>query len=146
MQTLKLKDNLWVRGDKVISYETVVGKIVGDTLIELGKFSRTTSKHIHDVARRFGLSVKPAQTPKKESFYKFETGVKCEAPGALTVRTSQHIAQAMASGMNYLNAAASVPNLSKRDLNLIKEWLRKEKISVETFEQLQKWHKIKELV
>jgi hypothetical protein len=146
MQTLKIKDNLWVKGNNVISYETVVAKIVGDKLIELGKYSRTTSKHVQTVARQFNLRVEFTKKPKKEYFYKYEQGVKCEAPGALTKRASLHIADALANGMDYLNAVASVPNLPRKDFLIIEDWLRLNGTSLADFNELQKWHKLKEFI
>ena len=146
MQTLKIKENLWVKGNDVISYETVVAKIIGDKLVELGKYSRTTSKHIHEVARRFRLKIESTKKPKKEYFYKFEQGVKCEAPGALTGRTSLHIADALGNGMDFLNAVASVPNLPRKDFLIIEDWLRLNGTSLADFNELQKWHKLKEFI
>jgi len=146
MQTLKIKENLWVRGNDVISYETIVAKIVGDKLVELGKFSRTTSKHVQEVARRFRLKIEFTKKPKKEYFYKYEQGVKCETPGALTQKTSLHISDAISEGMDYLNATASVPNLPKRDLVIIENWLRLNGTTVSDFQELQKWHKMKSFI
>jgi hypothetical protein len=46
METLKLRDNLFRRGNEIISYDTIVAHIEDDKLIEHGRYSRTTSKHI----------------------------------------------------------------------------------------------------
>jgi hypothetical protein len=63
----KIKDNLFIEGENVISYETVVAKIDGNNLIELGKFSKTTSKHVKAVAELYDLTVIPStERPKFE--------------------------------------------------------------------------------
>lgn len=63
----KIKDNLFIEGENVISYETVVAKIDGKNLVELGKFSKTTSKHIKTVAELYDLNVLPSfDRPKFE--------------------------------------------------------------------------------
>ena len=51
----RYKENLRIDGDRVISYSTHVATIDGNTLRELGKWSRTTSKHVNYVAAELGL-------------------------------------------------------------------------------------------
>jgi hypothetical protein len=62
---LKYQKNLRIDGDKVMSYDTHVATIKGDELIEHGKFSQATSKHVNHVADRFGLK-KVSDVKKKE--------------------------------------------------------------------------------
>ena len=69
METLKLRENLFRRGNDIISYDTVVAHIEDNKLIEHGRYSRTTSKHIGYVAQLFGLSVVHAKNREK-GFYK----------------------------------------------------------------------------
>jgi hypothetical protein len=70
----KIKDNLFIEGENVISYETVVAKIDGKNLVELGKFSNTTSKHIKIVAELYDLTVLPSFDRPK--FEKLDYGTK----------------------------------------------------------------------
>jgi hypothetical protein len=58
MQKLnRYKENLRIDGDRVISYTTCVAIIdrTAGTIQELGKWSRTTTKHVNYVAVELGL-------------------------------------------------------------------------------------------
>ena len=68
----KLKNDLYLQGNKVISYETVVATIKDGYLIEKGKFSNTTSKHISYVAQLLGLQI--VRSNKRPSFDKLPYG------------------------------------------------------------------------
>ena len=51
MRTLpKYKQNLKILGNEVWSYSTVVARIQGNDLYQLGYWSQTTQKHINYVA------------------------------------------------------------------------------------------------
>lgn len=53
----RYKNNLRIDGDRVISYTTHVATIdrINDTLILLGRYSKTTTKHTNYVAVQLGL-------------------------------------------------------------------------------------------
>jgi len=56
MRTLsKYKQNLRILGNNVWSYSTIVAKIDGNDLIQLGYWSMTTQKHINYVADELDL-------------------------------------------------------------------------------------------
>jgi hypothetical protein len=58
MRTLpKYKQNLRINGNDVWSYSTIVAKIDGDKLHQLGWWSVTTQKHINYVASYLGLTL-----------------------------------------------------------------------------------------
>lgn len=58
MRTLpKYKQNLRINGNDVWSYYTIVAKIDGDKLNQLGWWSVTTQKHINYVAHYLGLTL-----------------------------------------------------------------------------------------
>jgi hypothetical protein len=58
MRTLpKYKQNLRINGNDVWSYSTIVAKIDGDKLNQLGWWSVTTQKHINYVASYLGLTL-----------------------------------------------------------------------------------------
>jgi len=58
MRTLdKYKQNLKIQGNNVWSYSTIVAKIDGSDLIQLGYWSMTTQKHINYVAKEFNLNL-----------------------------------------------------------------------------------------
>ena len=56
MRTLdKYKQNLRIQGNDVWSYSTIVAKIDGNDLLQLGYWSQTTQKHINYVADELDL-------------------------------------------------------------------------------------------
>lgn len=58
MRTLpKYKQNLRIEGNNVVSYTTVVARIEGGNLRQLGYWSMTTQKHINYVANYLGLTL-----------------------------------------------------------------------------------------
>ncbi len=57
MKLSKYKQNLKIKGDKVISYITHVATIKGDELHQLGYWSATTQKHINYVAKELNLNL-----------------------------------------------------------------------------------------
>ena len=133
METLKLRENLFRKGDQIISYDTVVAHIEDDKLIEHGKYSRTTSKHIGHVARLFNLSVVHAKN-KEKGFYKYDTGeISISIPGALSMKTSKEIATIMGTGSTFLQALASIEKIPQKDLAIVNKNLRDLGITEEQF-------------
>tara|TARA_R110000765_G_scaffold148192_1_gene250673 strand:+ start:110 stop:295 length:186 start_codon:yes stop_codon:yes gene_type:complete len=58
MRTLsKYKQNLRIVGNDVWSYSTIVAKIDGNNLLQLGYWSMTTQKHINYVADKLSLTL-----------------------------------------------------------------------------------------
>ena len=58
MRTLpKYKQNLRLQGNNVWSYTTIVAKIKGNELHQLGYWSMTTQKHINYVAGYLNLTL-----------------------------------------------------------------------------------------
>jgi len=58
MKTLpRYTQNLRLDRDNVWSYSTIVAKIVGNELHQLGYWSMTTQKHINYVANYYGLDL-----------------------------------------------------------------------------------------
>ena len=133
METLKLRDNLFRKGNNIISYDTVVAHIEDDKLIEHGRYSRTTSKHIGHVARLFNLSVVHAKN-KEDGFYKYHTGeIQINIPGALSVKTSTEIATLMGTGSTFLQAVAVIEKMPQKDLEIVDKHLKKIGITEEQF-------------
>ena len=118
--TYKVTDNLYVEDNHVISYETVVGRIEGDALVELGKFSRTTSKHITKVATLMNKRVIPADKKVKPDFYKFEMGVRTSYDNSISQKTSHLILQSLGEGTPYdVTIAMLKGKISKKDWALL---------------------------
>lgn len=63
---MKFGQNLKVVGNNVISYTTHVATIDGDNLIVHGRWSKTTSKHITQVANHYGLTKVDGPKPEVE--------------------------------------------------------------------------------
>ncbi len=58
MRTLKkYKQNLSIQGNNVWSYTTIVARIKGNELHQLGYWSQTTQKHINYVAKELDLTL-----------------------------------------------------------------------------------------
>lgn len=53
----KYKQNLTISGNDVWSYSTIVAKIDGNDLRQLGYWSQTTQKHINYVANYYNLNL-----------------------------------------------------------------------------------------
>jgi hypothetical protein len=146
METLKLRENLFRRGNEIISYDTVVAHIEDNKLIEHGRYSRTTSKHISHVAMLFNLSVVHAKN-KEKGFYKYETGeVKINIPGALSMKTSKEIATLMGQGTTFLQAVAAIEKIPQKDLVIIDRYLKDLGITDEQFSVIRRVNRLSKMI
>ena len=57
MRFEKYRENLSKHGDKIYSYDTHVGTIKNNNLIQLGYWSMTTQKHINYAAKELDLTL-----------------------------------------------------------------------------------------
>ena len=119
--TFKLKDNLFMIGNDIISYETHVATIDGDKIIEHGKYSKTTSKHISYVAELLKLEVVPNKTKMKNQFDKLQYGVRCFVDSAISKSSSLKILSKMINeGVEYKYALLALERaIPKKDWNLL---------------------------
>lgn len=147
MITLKIAENLHVVGNNVISYDTKVAVIEGNSLVELGKYSRTTTKHIHKVTDLFGLNLIRSNKRKKD-FYFHELGVKTNRENSIGPVTSAKIAEAISSGVDFKDSIYFVDlnAIPKRDRLIIEEEMQSRGITQEQIESLKSWYSIKNLV
>ena len=146
METLKLRENLFRRGNEIISYDTIVAHIEDDKLIEHGRYSRTTSKHIGLVARLFNLSVVHAKN-KERGFYKYYMGeIKINIPGALSVKTSTSIATIMGTGSTFLQAVAVIEKMPQKDLVIIDSYLKDLGITDEQFSVFKRVNRLSKMI
>jgi hypothetical protein len=146
METLKLRENLFRRGNEIISYDTIVAHIEDDKLIEHGRYSRTTSKHIGHVARIFNLSVVHAKNREK-GFYKYETGeISISIPGALSVKTSTTIATLMGTGSTFLQAVAVIEKMPQKDLVIVDKHIKDLGITAEQFSVFKRVNKFMKMM
>jgi len=119
---LTIGANLFLRGNEVISYETVVGEIKDNVLVEHAKFSRTTSKHICKVATILGIRVDAAKE-KDRDFYKHEYGVKFNHNNQLSSRFSHAIIEMMRKGKTQFEAMVTCSPSTKKDRDILEEYL-----------------------
>ena len=122
---IKIKANLFINGKSVHSYATHVADIVQNEIVEVGKFSRTTSRHIGDVARATGFSVKQQPKLQKPDFWKFEPGVKCEPNNTLSNKASQWVLDYLKAGKTYFQALCRMMDekIHDRDREIIGRYL-----------------------
>ena len=147
MLTLKVGDNLHISGNNVISYDTVVAKISGNDLIELGKYSRTTTRHIHKVTDLFGLNL-IRSNKRKDDFYCVEMGVKVNFSSSLGVRTTEKIAEIVREGASIENSIylVDLTKLTKNDREELEYLLSKKGISDDKIEALKSWYSIRNMI
>lgn len=116
----KVSNNLFIVDDRIISYETEVAVIDGDSINELGKFSRTTTKHIQKVSTLLGKRIIHALSKTKPDFYKHEMGIRIDYSNCVSVKATGLIFERIKKGANLEIAIASLKNeLPKKDWALL---------------------------
>lgn len=127
---LKIGNNLFLQGNKVISYETHVGDIEGESIHARGKFSRTTGKHLSKAASFLGLRL--VQSNDRPDFYKHEFGAKFYLDNCLSEKISTFIIGYMREKeLDYLRCShedmlpmlITIPNVGPKDWEILKEYL-----------------------
>lgn len=71
---LKIKPNLAIQDNYIISFATKVAEIHEDKIVELGKYSQITSKHIQYVSEQLKLPI--VKATNKPVFDKLPVGTK----------------------------------------------------------------------
>jgi len=126
----KLGNNLFLQGDKVISYETHVADIKDGHIQARGKYSRTTSKQISKVASI--LKLKLHSSDKREDFWKHEYGAKFSIDNCLSEKISEFIIGYMREKeLDYLKCShedmlpmlVTIPNVGPKDWGILKKYL-----------------------
>ena len=125
---LKIKDNLFIIGNRVISYSTEVAKINLKTgeIVTMGTYSRTTGKQLSFLSILSGLALVRSKEP--QSFYQYGYGVKCNAAPFKLVKISTTAAQTIFSKLGETRdlktaAAFSWPELRKKDAETVQSEL-----------------------
>lgn len=123
---IKIKENLFINDKAVFSYDTHVADIDGKEVIEIGKFSRTTTRHISAVAHFIGGTVKQQLKLQKVYFFKYEVGVKCFPSNTLSNKTSQDMSDYLKAGKTYLQALCMVrgEKIKDQDKQIIDHYLK----------------------
>jgi len=127
---LKLGNNIFLQGNKVISYETHVATIKKDGIHVLGKFSRTTSKQVYKVAFQLNLQIHKLEV--KQEFYKHEYGVKFSIDRCLGEKISEYIIGYMkekeldytkCNQENIMAMLCNIPDVGPRDWVILRDYL-----------------------
>lgn len=123
---IKIKENLFVNDKAVISYDTHVADIIGKEIVEFGKFSRTTSRHIGDTASFIGGTVRGGGKLAKIGFDKYEMGVKCLPSNCLSNKTSKEVSLYLKAGKSYFQAMCMVlaGKVKPQDREIIDSYLK----------------------
>ena len=123
MLTLKLGNNLHICNNQVISYYTVVATITADQIMVHGKWSRTTTKHLNEVARVTRLSLVQEKRVCDTAWLPY--GVNVKLTDSLSVKSSLLIASKLNHTFGMIGAIASNwDKINKKDKNLIYKELR----------------------
>ncbi len=142
----KLGNNIFLQGNKVISYETHVATIKEDGIHCLGKYSRTTSKQIYKVAYELNLAIHKLDI--KQVFYKYEYGIKLSINQCLSERVSRYIISYLKdNGLDYTKCShkdmlpmlQGIPNVKSDDWKMLCEYLKLPK-DTPTPQEQQKQH------
>lgn len=123
---IKIKNNLFIADNDIISYKTRVANIEDGKIHVHGKYSRTTTKHISHVA--CSLKINRIIWESEERFPVWcllDFGVKIKPEGVLGVRASEIAFEAMREGKSYLQALCQVleSDPSPKDRKLIDQYL-----------------------
>ena len=127
---LKIGNNLFLQGNKVISYETHVADIEGESVQARGKYSSTTSKQMHRLASLLRLKLHVPN--KKQDFYRHEYGAKFYIDDCLSEKISLYIVSYLRErGLDYTECNSNdllpmlrkIPNVGPKDWRILCEYL-----------------------
>ncbi len=114
----KVRNNLFVVDNRIISYQTEVAFIDGNSINECGKFSRTTTRHIDEVASLLGKRIISSKT--KPDFYKYEMGIRIDYLNCVSPKSTALIFEKIKNGIKLEIAIASLKHeLPKKDWALL---------------------------
>lgn len=143
MLTLKVKDNLHIISTeeevKVISYRTHVATIVDDKICVYGKWSRTTTRQLNELASLTGLPLRPATSSNYSDRYfnKLHYGVQCNLVDSVSTRASSLILKTLKHSRDQVNhfnligvALANLADLTKRDRKELKTLANDESLQI----------------
>jgi len=122
---IKVRDNLFLEGNKIISFETHVADIVGGTIVPLGRFSQTTTKQLNFLSSALRLPFGESKD-LRVWFHKYYPGVKCAPDNLLSPKTSRRVLDFLKQGKTFLESICSIPEseIPGKDLPLVEKYLR----------------------
>lgn len=119
---LKIKDNLHIIGNRVVSYETEVATIGKHSITAYATFSRTTGKQVKLISYLLNLPI--VHTTRKKAFFsKLQYGARCKYDDSLSTKASISVVNELKSGANLMTACARCWNrLGNRDRSIIRDY------------------------
>lgn len=113
----KIKENLFVKDQRyIISYETTVAEIIEDRIEVNAQYSRTTTKHIHEVADIFGIPrSKIFKSKDKGIYWDHSYGVRCQMDNALSPEYSLQLIKEILGGKTLFQAIVICSPQKRKD-------------------------------
>jgi hypothetical protein len=111
---VNLDDDLKMKNAGIQSYTTMVGFIEDGKVIENGKYSRTTGKHMSFIRSITELPV--VSSKEKRHFGWLWDGVKIAHEDSISSASSLSILKDLSKGKSFFEAVASLDIMKKKDL------------------------------
>lgn len=132
-----LGDDLKMKNARIQSYTTIVGFIEDGKVIENGRYSRTTSKHMSFI--RAITELQYIVSKERRHFGWFWEGVRIAHEDSLSSLSSHPILKSLAAGKSFFEAVSDIEKISRRDKSIIEDILEVKGLK----EGLQSYRKIK---
>jgi hypothetical protein len=116
-----LDADLKMKNAEIQSYTTVVGFIEDGKVIENGKYSRTTGKHMSFIRAITELPV--VSSKEKRYFGWLWDGVRIAHEDSISPVASLTILKDLSNGKSFFEAVASLDKMKKKDLAIAEEIL-----------------------
>ncbi len=119
-------ENLFLRDDVILSYDTEVAHIEDGAIHEHGRYSRTTTRQISKIASFLKIyKVIHSSEVKMTQWNRYDYGVRCKHDFTLSTRASAIALTAMSEGKTYLTALCLVleSKIQDRDRQIITNYL-----------------------
>jgi len=118
---VNLDDDLKMKNARIQSYTTMVGFIEDGKVIENGKYSRTTGKHMSFIRSITELPV--VSSKEKRHFGWLWDGVKIAHEDSISSASSLSILKDFSKGKSFFEAVASLDKMKKKDSVIAEEIL-----------------------
>jgi hypothetical protein len=119
---LKIRENLHLVDNVIVSYETEVATISDKEIIVEGRFSRSTGKHVRLISALLNKPIRFNSTRTK-TFDKLHYGARCRYSDSLSIKGSISVVEKIKSGCDVIQACwLSWNQLNSKDKLIIKAY------------------------
>lgn len=118
---IDLGDDLKMKNARIQSYTTIVGFIEDGKVVENGKYSRTTGKHMSFIRAITELPV--ISSKEKRHFGWLWDGVRIAHEDSISPGSSLAILKDLSGGKSFFEAIASLDTMKKKDSVIAEEIL-----------------------